>query len=196
MEPGEEETDLQNAHFYKGVIPIPDPTIRTTEQLLREIALSREIIETRFVALEKDISWLRAKVDRVPSLETVEYSVNANSNFQLEKFRGIEMKFSERDIRFSQASADSKMAIDKSEHGFTKQIDQMVSLISTMSKTLDDKIAEGNKMFDSKIGDVKDRVQEIEGHKKGTADIMVYVIAFIGFIISICSVIAVFHHGP
>lgn len=161
-------TGLQNM----GSVPVPDPTVLTTQQLLREIGLSREIIETRLNGMDKAIELLQAATDRQPTV--IAAAVSDLQELHEEKFRSIEVQFRERDTRTDQTSRDSKVAVDaalsaqvksvdaqnisnalaiaKSEAGFTKQIDQIGTLIQATGKATDDK-----------IDDIKTRLNSVEG---------------------------------
>lgn len=87
--------------------PDPDPTQLTTQQLLREIALTRELFDSQMSGLRE---------------------------LHQEKFHSIEIQFTERDKRASDSARDSKTAVDaalqaakeavgKSEVSTTKQIE-------------------------------------------------------------------------
>ncbi len=153
-------------------VPIPDPTVLTTQQLLREIATSREIVET---------------------------SIKGLRELHEERFASISNQFIERDVRTEQASRDSKVAVDaalkaakeaveeqnksnalaiaKSEAGFTKQIDQIGILVSTTQK--------GN---DERFEDIKGRLVLLEGVRRGGSEIWAYMIAIAGLAIAILAI--------
>src|ERR1017187_613582 len=122
--------------------------------------VEREELRTR---LQSDIS---TAIDNLHSLVT-------------EKFKGVENQFQERDTRGEQEKKASKEALDaallaqkesvsqqndanttaaqKSETSFTKQIDQIGTLIATLEKSLTDRITE-----------LKERIDRGEGTDKGT----------------------------
>jgi hypothetical protein len=186
------------------VRPIPDPTVRTTEQLQREIMMSRElietlvtgqnrVIETRFDGMDVAIKLLQTQTDRLP--QHILDAVHQLQSLHEEKFRSIETQFVERDTRTEQTSRDSKVAVDaalqaakeavgeqnksnalaiaKSEATFTKQIDQIGVLISTLQKGLDEK-----------IDDLRARLQAIESMKKGAGDLTGVAIAVVGVVVA------------
>jgi hypothetical protein len=161
-------------------VPIPDPTVRTIEQLQREIGGvkeqvvtlidgSRDVLETRLDGMDKAIDLLQAHAS-----ETIMNSVGHLQRVHEEKFSSIETQFKERDTRTEQTSRDSKVAVDaalqaakeavgeqnksnslaiaKSEAAVTKQIDQIVMLISS-----------GQAATNDKLDDVKARVLMLEG---------------------------------
>ncbi len=188
--------------------PIPDPTVLTTQQLQREIATSRELveskisgfkdtIETRLAAMDKAITLLQTQTDRLPAL--ILDAVKQLQNLHEEKFRSIETQFVERDTRTEQTSRDSKVAVDaalqaakeavgeqnksnalaiaKSEATFTKQIDQIGVLISTLQKGLDEK-----------IDDLRLRMQVTESVKKGGNEVWAIVIGTAGLLLAAAAV--------
>lgn len=142
------------------LLPRPDPTARTVEQLLREIASLKELFGTRLDAMDKAIVLLQDAANRSPTVNEVFLQ-------HQEMFNSVRQRFEERDIRFAQAAHDSRAAVDSTitaaksiaeqqNNNFTKQIDQQGTLIHNIAQSLD-----------SKITDVKDRVTLIEGRTNG-----------------------------
>ncbi len=117
-----------------------------------------------------------------------------------EKFNSIQTQFTERDKRTEQLSLADKTAIAaalqaqkeaaaatnesnaaailKSEIGFTKQIDQIYTLVASMAKSLDDK-----------INDQKSRLDRGEGHSGGLKDGWGYVAGAIGIILGLVALL-------
>lgn len=172
-----------------GLVPNPDPTVRTVEQLQREIAATREILEAQLEGVKNVINVRLDGMDKANVLlqelrekmpDIISVSIKQLENLHQEKFHSIETQFIERDTRTEQTSRDSKVAVDaalqaakeavgeqnksnalaiaKSEAAFTKQIDQLGVLITTMQKGIDDKIE-----------DIKSRLLIIEGNRQGGA---------------------------
>jgi hypothetical protein len=187
-------------------LPIPDPTVLTTQQLLREMGLLRDLIdvrfgvvETRFDGMDKAIALIQSEADKVPSKTDI--AVDQLKDLHAEKFRSIETQFIERDTRTEQTSRDSKVAVDaalqaakeavgeqnksnslansKMEASFTKQIDQIGTLITTSNKATDDKIS-----------DIKDRLNSIEGQNVGSHNVWGYVIGAAGVLVAMIAIAA------
>ena len=187
----------------------PDPTLLTTQQLLREqdnlrelvnarLAGLKEAIETRLEGSDKAVELLRGQTDKLPT--SIVDAVHQLQSLHEEKFRSIETQFVERDTRTEQTSRDSKVAVDaalqaakeavgeqnksnalaiaKSEATFTKQIDQIGVLISTLQKGLDDK-----------IDDIKGRLGAIENSKKGGNEAWFVVMGLIGLGIAVAAIV-------
>ncbi len=123
-----------------GSVPVPDPTVLTTQNLQREIATSRENIEARmdgaFDAMDAKISgnlsMLMTRLDGMDKAivllhtDTDRHVDVANAQLQKlleekissiirqfdEKFHSIATQFTERDIRTEQTARDSKVAVD------------------------------------------------------------------------------------
>jgi len=132
-----------------------------------------------------------------------------------EKFDGLNKQFTERDVRTDQATRAGKDALDaalkaaselvtqqntanvaaaaKSETSFTKQIDQIATIISTLEKALD-----------SRITELKERIDRGEGASQGGqhvtteqrlnasqgTQVMISVVIGLALLVSIISVIA------
>jgi cation transport regulator ChaB len=162
-------------------------------------------ITTRIDGMDKAIELLQTSTDRTPNM--VSASIERLQELHEEKFESIATQFKERDTRTEQTSRDSKVAVDaalqaakeavgeqnksnalaiaKSEATFTKQIDQIGVLISTMQKGIDDK-----------IDDIKNRLQAIESRKQGEGDsrrdmgdLVGYLIGGVGMIIAVITLV-------
>lgn len=175
------------------IVPSPDPTELTTKSLQREIYSLRELLEARIASIEKlleraeqDIRSQDSVIDiRVGHLhELTQKSLAVHD----EKFKGISLQFTERDVRVEQTSKDTKVAVDaalqaaekavgkqnesfaiattKSETATTKQIDQMVSSVQATTNSLNDKIEDAK----SRIADIKDDLmKEIVGLRESNS---------------------------
>lgn len=161
-----------------AMVPVPDPTVLTTDQLLREVKSLKEILETRLNGMDTAIELLQHTSDRFPT--RIDEKIVALKEVHEEKFRSIATQFAERDTRTDQTSRDSKVAVDaalqaakeavgeqnrssalaiaKSEAATQKQIDQQSLLIQGTAKASDEK-----------IDDIKERLTRIEGKGEGVS---------------------------
>lgn len=185
--------------------PNPDPTILTTQQLLREIATSRELVEskvdglqamfeTRLDGMDKAIEILNKISDR--AMSTIAESVSQLQKLHEEKFRSIATQFAERDTRTEQTSRDSKVAVDAALQAAKEAVGEQNksnSLAIAKSETAFTKqidqigvqISTQQKGSDDKIDDIKSRLQSIESTKKGSDSTWAIVIAVAGLAIAI-----------
>lgn len=156
--------------------PVPDPTLLTTQQLLRENLWLREVIETRLDGMDKAIQLLQAASDKFP--ERIDEKISALQGVQDERFRSIDKQFVERDVRTEQNATQTKVAVDaalqaaekavgkqqeafslatdKQEASVTKQIDAIVKLIETNFNALL-----------IQLNDQKERITRIESKGEG-----------------------------
>lgn len=129
---------MAEQHINGGLRPIPDPSVLTTQQLMREIELLKEllqtddnatrlllesndhavrdILETRLNAMDKAIELLQQKADKVPS--EVDLKTTSLKDLLFEKFstvdalfRGIETQFEERDTRVKESAVATSTAV-------------------------------------------------------------------------------------
>jgi Asp-tRNA(Asn)/Glu-tRNA(Gln) amidotransferase A subunit family amidase len=202
-------------------IPVPDPTVLTTEQLERAIAGlralltaeqvgQRELFDARLTGMDRAIALLAVGNDKTHD-EFNERIVNLRTLHD-EKFMSIQTQFAERDVRTEQSAKDQKVAVDaalqaqkesvgaqntanslannKMEFNFTKLIDQLGVLITTTTKTTDDK-----------IDDIKQRLTTIEGRANGVqgssdnsrANMALIVSCIIGAVILLQGLATFFH---
>jgi hypothetical protein len=138
-----------------GLVPVPDPTLLTTQALLREVASLKELMEVRISA----------------NAALYDQKIAEEGAISREKFAAVAAQFSERDTRTDQRAGDTKLAVDaafaaakeataKIEAGFTKQIDGMNQIIDTKTRNI-----EGN------LSDLKERMISIESRSTTTTDI-------------------------
>jgi hypothetical protein len=166
----------------QGWRPVPDPTVLTTEALQREIANLRELLGARMDQMDAATELRLEALLKIPA-ETAALIQHLEALHD-EKFRSIELQFKERDIRGDQANRASKEALDaallaakelvgatnlanaaaakKSEDNFTKQIDQIMTLIVTQGQATDARITEQGKTADARVVEVKERIDELK----------------------------------
>jgi len=177
--------------------PIPDPTLLTTQQLMRELASLKELIFTRIAGMDEATKLLQAQADRVPSdtdkaiqhlreltetrFDAIELRFEARNTEKLydEKFHSIETQFKERDTRTEQTSKDSKVAVDAALQAAKEAVgEQNKSSALAIAKSeastakqidqLQTLITTTSNNSDEKIADLKERLTRIEGMTGGT----------------------------
>lgn len=79
--------------------PNPDPTLLTTQALLREISGLKELLDTRLESHHDIIQTIRDVVFGKPSPEVLEKDLQEFRTFAAEKFDSIQLQFKERDVR-------------------------------------------------------------------------------------------------
>ena len=188
--------------------PNPDPTSATLALIERAVSASAELVDaqlevlrTRLNGMDEATRVLNETVTRTPT-EIVKQITNLR-DLQDQKFNGVSLQFLERDVRTDQASKAAKEALDaallaakelvtaqneantsaatKIEASFTKQIDQTATLISTLEKAID-----------SRINELKERLDRGEGSTKGSDITMGKIYAAIGAIGVVLGIIVLF----
>ena len=157
-------------------VPIPDPSLLTTQQLRDGLATLKELINARLDAMDTATDLRLEAFQRVPA--DIAGQIKHLREVQDEKFHTINNQFVERDVRTAQASvaADdalkaalqaakelvgaqgeaSAAAAVKSETSFAKQVDQIGTILSTTQLALDARITE-----------LKERIDRNEGSSSG-----------------------------
>src|SRR6202453_3486024 len=146
--------------------PDPDPTLLTTENLRREIANLKELVEAKFEANDEAEGALKELL--ITKIEQLAAVTN-------ERFTGVAAQFAERDTRTDQRAGDTKLAVDaafaaakeataKIEAGFTKSIDAMISIIDTKTGNLQSGLAD----LKERIGAMDARTQGLSAAKSET----------------------------
>lgn len=135
-----------NGKTIQDSTPVPDPTTLTTDQLRREIASLRELLEGRLTGMDTATELVKAANDKVPCL--VDQRVRQIEKIMEEKFMSIYRQFLDRDAKeakvaelgqtaLTAALAAAKEAVGKTEIAFTKQIDATVGQIQTTKSASD-----------------------------------------------------------
>ena len=166
-------------------------------------------LSARITAIDHDLDRLQAAVEQEPAQTGV--LVNTLRDLHQEKFGSIQVQFVERDVRTEQTSRDSKVAVDaalqaakeavekqntssalaiaKSESATTKQIDTQGILIATATTSLNERIDAASATMNSKIDDLKDRMNRMEGGASGGHQVWGYLIGAAGSLIGIISLL-------
>lgn len=163
--------------------PVPDPTLLTTALVERALAGFRELMEARFdgvderlAGMDRATEFLAENVTRTPT-ETDKQITHLRLLHE-EKFQSVGLQFVKRDVRTAQASTANGQALNaalqaakelvtaqgeasaaaavKSETSFTKQIDQIGTIIQTLEKSMDARLTE-----------IKERIDRGEGQTSG-----------------------------
>ena len=156
-----------------------DPTTRTLETVQREIEVLERLINTRLEAVAAGAAIRMELIRDTPKL--IEEAVFHLQELQSEKFRAIDLRFVERDVRTEQSASAGAQALAaalqaakelvgaqgeasaaaavKSETSFTKQIDQIGALVESKDKATDARITE-----------LKERIDRGEGGNLGAKE--------------------------
>ena len=186
---------------------LADPSSLTTMQITMRLDGLREILEARLDGMDKAIavaSKYPTDIDKAINsfsgiVEEKFKTMQERFNTYDEKFSSIGTQFKERDTRGEQTQKDSKVAVDaalqaakeavgeqnkssalaiaKSEASTTKQIDQIGIIMSTSQKALDEK-----------IDDLRQRLTNMDGQKKGMGDIWGFIIGIVGMLSAVVTI--------
>ena len=175
--------------------PNPDPSILTTQQLLREVSMLREIVDTRLGGMDKAIDLLQKYADKSPSSSVLEQQIKSLNDIMGVKLDGVQTQFTERDKRTEQLSIADKTAIaaalqaqkeaagaqnesnatanTKTETNFAKLIEQGQSLLLEVRRNTE-----------AQINDLKSRIDKGEGHTKGIGDGFGWLVGLVGLVLA------------
>jgi cation transport regulator ChaB len=176
--------------------PIPDPTVLTTEALLRAVGSERDYVDGRIAVLEErlraiDVATrlLNETVNRVPTDVTKE--VSHLRELMDERFGSVIVQFRERDTRQEREARDNKVAVDAAfaaqKEAAAKQDESNAKAINK-SEVSTGEIIRG---LADKIDDLKTRIGTVEATKQGGRETLSGVYAFAGFLVSILAIVGV-----
>ena len=166
-------------------------------------------LDARITSVDHGLDRIRLLVDREPEVTT--QLVNNLKSVHEEKLSSIQVQFIERDVRTEQTSRDSKVAVDaalqaakeavekqnassalaiaKSESATTKQIDTQGILITTATTSLNERIDAASATMNSKIDDLKDRLNRMEGGQTGGHQVWGYIIGIAGTMVALIALL-------
>jgi len=166
-------------------------------------------LDARITSVDHGLDRIRLLVDREPEATT--QLVNNLKSIHEEKLSSIQVQFIERDVRTEQTSRDSKVAVDaalqaakeavekqnassalaiaKSESATTKQIDTQGILITTATTSLNERIDAASATMNSKIDDLKDRLNRMEGGQTGGHQVWGYIIGIAGTMVALIALL-------
>jgi hypothetical protein len=198
--------DINGRNIPQGSTPVPDPTVLTTQQLVREIAASRELIETRLDGMDKAIALGKANTDsnsqKIPCM--IREKFEELKRLTDEKFEGVYKQFQERDTRADKiaelgqkaleaALSAAKEAVGKTEIAFTKQIDATAEQIQAEKRATDGKFEDVKARLGTLEASINTRqTVTTEGRTQQGWIVPVMVIGVIGIINMAIAVVALF----
>jgi hypothetical protein len=92
MTAGQNQSDARQS---STTVPVPDPTLLTTQQLIREMASLRELLETRLDGMDKAIMLIQAQADRIPS--STDIALQRLQELLDNKLANVQAQFDARD---------------------------------------------------------------------------------------------------
>lgn len=169
-----------------GTVPNPDPTVRTVEQLQREIAATREIVEangkatrevleTRLGGMDKAIELLQKAADKIPQhvkdevaqLRELHEEKFTSVSRQIEiQFGGIATQFQERDKRTEQLSIADKTAIaaalqaQKEAAGSTNE--SIIAVITKMESSFTKLFDQNQTLLQTMTKNIGDQINDLK----------------------------------
>jgi hypothetical protein len=173
-----------------GLVPIPDPTVLTTQALLREVAALNEKVEIRFAATDKIITHveeqIRARSNDITtsSMHLRELMLSEMGKIKVvtdEVFQRIDVQFVERDKRTEQLALASSTAIATALQAAKEAVgaqntSNSIAIAKSESSTLEslrqlrELFLSETKAINEKVDDLKSRLDRGEGKGSGVVE--------------------------
>ena len=190
-------------------VPVPDPSLLTTQLLREGLEGLEKLITVRLNAMDAATDLRLALLHEMPA--EIDQRINhmrdvtqQRFNLDEEKFKGVEKQFMERDVRTEQASTGADQALNaalqaakelvgaqgeasaaaavKSETSFTKQIDQIGTIIQTLEKALDARITELKERIDRGEGSQSGSQQTVNSRRADSSVLISIIVAVFSFV--------------
>jgi hypothetical protein len=192
---GEEESKQR---YSMGSVPIPDPTVLTTELVDRALAIVEKLFDSKISELRNEVGHVNKELKDFIGENRALIQSNSDiskeriahlEKLQDEKFKGMDRRFQDSKDAVDKAFAAAKeavteqnksntTAVDKTERNVTEQMKQQAQMSQTSIKALEDKIVA-----------VKEFQAASTGHEKGSVDSRAYFVAAIGIAIGIIGLV-------
>jgi hypothetical protein len=158
--------------------PVPDPTVLTTAQLLREQTALRELIETRLDGMDTATTLLSETVNRTPTIIQTEIAhvrelmageLSRMTQISEERLKGIELQFTERDVRTEQAAKAGKDALDAALKSQKELVAQQNEANRAEAAKTESNFAKLIEAQSARTDELKERIDRGEGSTAGAA---------------------------
>lgn len=185
----------------KGWRPVPDPTVLTTEALLREINNLRLLLSSRMDAMDQATA---LRLDATTHLQSDgRRRVEHLHELITEKFAGVQTQFTERDVRTESEKRAAKEALDAAllaakelvgvtNENTTKQVGEVKSLITTQNSATEQRITELKERIDRGQSGFEGAATQRTETRGGNQLVIAGAAAFIGFLGLIVAGVALF----
>jgi len=156
--------------------PVPDPTILTTEQLLREIGALKDLVESWIDTLEQvNSEKLRSVWSQLELVERQRVEQKADTK------AAVDAALTAQKEAVKEQTTASERAIAKSEASTTKQLEQLSVTFATNIQSVT-----------SLVGDIKERISTIEARKASATETRTDQRLNIGMVVGILGTFAAF----
>jgi hypothetical protein len=159
--------------------PVPDPTVLTTAQLLREIAALREMFGARLDGMDRATELLSETVNRTPTIvqteimhvrELMSEQLTAMSRISEERLKSIELQFTERDVRTEQAAKAGKEALDAALKSAKELVAQQNEANRSEAGKTESNFTKQIDAQAARIDELKERIDRGEGSHTGASE--------------------------
>lgn len=195
-------------------IPLPDPSVLTTQQMHREINALRDTFETRLAGMDKATALLGENVSRVPTdtdkqirqlRELHDEKFEAGLNARMAMAIGIQKQFDERDIRSAASEDAAKVAVNaalqaQKEAAAAQNSSNTAAIAKSevaTTKQIDSilaLLASNNSALNDKMAAVNQRLDRGDGVHTGQAGNVTSILAIVAVMASVLGVgIALFN---
>lgn len=157
------------------VKPDPDPTLLTTESLLREINHLKELTAAQFETHSTRSDALEHRLDH-KYVETADAIRNLRDLHE-EKFKGL-------DALGNQAREDAKTRLDAAFKSANDTRDKIEESLTKQIDALNNKTEAANKATNEKIDRLTSRLDTGEGKTKGAGDLWGYLVGLVGLAVA------------
>jgi len=193
--------------------PVPDPTLLTTAQLNAAIGNLEARINIKIEGMEKATDLRLAEILKIPA-DTALLIGHLRELLEAvltEKFSGVQLQFTERDVRTQNDKTASSAALDaalraakelgeannrsfadaaqKAEISFTKQIDATGVLIAANAKSAEGQIAELKERIGRGEGTVNGAQVQRTNQRLDTGQVMAIVFGVLGVLTAIAAIV-------
>ena len=171
------------------LLPRPDPSRLTTDQLRRELSGLREVLTARLDGMDRATSLLSETVNRTPTViqteiahvrELIQEKLGTLGGQAEEKFASIELQFVERDVRTGQAATASAQALAAALQAAKEAVFEQAQAAAkaadktelSFTKQIDLLLAQIKALgdtFGDRLAELKERIDRGEGSSIGTA---------------------------
>jgi hypothetical protein len=130
---------VERSEMSRGSRPIPDPTLLTTQQLLREMQNLKEVVFTRLDGMDRAMVVFSDNLTRAPTEvdKQIGHLKELTEKTVSERFGSVQTQFNERDLRNRQAALDNLAAMSSTRDVIQTRLDGMDKAIELLQTSTD-----------------------------------------------------------
>ena len=184
--------------------PVPDPTQLTQTAIDRSINSALALIDEKIDGAKRAVQavieghWALDENRFANAKHELEQAILRRNDLDTERFGAVNLRFTERDLRFAQQNADHQSAIAAALAAVTSANARLETTFSKQIEALSARLDAQAIAQAERITDMKDRISAVEGERRGSTMSSTLMIGIVGSMLVLAGLVVthVFTNAP